>query len=51
VYWREAWDSSFEVDGETFITNHPASWWPVGFFEIEGDWTWEKIDKYILDNT
>ena len=50
VFWREAWDSSFEVDGETFNVNNPACWWPVSFFELEGDWTWEKIDKHIKDN-
>jgi hypothetical protein len=49
VYWREAWDSSFEVEGETFTTNNSACWWTVSFFELEGDWTWEKIDQYILD--
>ena len=49
VFWREAWDFSFEVDGETITINNPAGWWPVGFFELEGDWTWEKIHKYILD--
>jgi len=50
VFWREAWDSSFEVDGETFTANNPASWWSVSFSELEGDWTWEKIHKYIKDN-
>ena len=49
VYWREACDYSFEIDGETFTTNSPAGWFPLSFFELEGDWTWEKIDQYILD--
>ncbi len=51
VYWREAWDSSFEVEGETFTINNSACWWTVSFFELEGDWTWEKIDQYILDES
>tara|TARA_Y100001934_G_scaffold234161_1_gene284035 strand:+ start:792 stop:1148 length:357 start_codon:yes stop_codon:yes gene_type:complete len=51
VFWREAWDSSFEVNGETFTTNHPAQWWTVSFSELEGDWTWENMDKSIKDNT
>ena len=51
VFWREAWDSSFEVGGETFTVNNPACWWTVGFSKIEGDWTWENMDKHIKDNT
>ena len=51
VFWREAWDSSFEVDEETITIKNSACWWTVGFSEIEGDWTWENMDKYIKDNT
>ena len=51
VFWREAWDSSFEIDGETTTVNNPACWWPVNFSELEGDWKWAKMEKYIKDNT
>ena len=50
VYWRESWDASFEIDGETFTTNNPEQWYSVSFYQCDGDWTWENIDKYILDN-
>lgn len=49
VFWREAWDSSFEIDGETTTVNNPAGWSTVAFIDIEGDWTWENMDKHILD--
>ena len=43
--------TELEVDGETITINNPACWWTVGFSKIEGDWTWENMDKHIKDNT